>query len=495
MLPSFEAARPKRQGMVRERAIPRIEKTGSSSGELLLACSPTVLTASQRFSSWLKDILLSRGEGLWTLLAFLIVETVAVAAYTSVGGRYALTLDLLGRLCIMGIVFAFTAKGLDTFKKEKRLFPRPVGSLLMFAWAICIVPSCFLVGTAGAFVVLTSAAAWLCAMLWACIAFLRPRPKTFFVIGTPTKTTASIHLFCAKAEKSNLNSFYWDVEESQLGRFNLSTVVVTRGGVGSREAIDFLKRALQSGVNIVDEKEFYVEIFGRLPVFGNVHDCDVIVGMAARLPLSETAMRIFDILLAAIALIFLAPLMVLVAIVIRLDTKGPVFFLQRREGRNNVPFNIFKYRTMLHSDSEGPLEFTKAFDPRVTRVGKILRHFHLDELPQFLNVLRGEMSLVGPRPEALSFAQEMREQVPAYDIRYAVRPGITGVAQLNQGYALGEVSATLEKLSYDFYYLERRNVWMDLSLLLRTMFFIWHDTSYRMNKKPSQPALDEAKVG
>jgi len=161
------------------------------------------------------------------------------------------------------------------------------------------------------------------------------------------------------------------------------------------------------------------------------------------------------------------------ALSIKLSSPGPILFTQMRQGRFFEPFRVFKFRTMRH-EGDGSAEggFTRVGDTRVTAVGRILRRAHLDELPQLFNILRGEMSLVGPRPETLEFARKMDAELPLYELRYLVRPGLTGHAQLKQGYAMDTVLDTRTKLSYDLYYLCNYSIRMDLQLLLRTVLLL-----------------------
>jgi lipopolysaccharide/colanic/teichoic acid biosynthesis glycosyltransferase len=135
------------------------------------------------------------------------------------------------------------------------------------------------------------------------------------------------------------------------------------------------------------------------------------------------------------------------------------------------PFRIYKFRTMRveHSDEAGGAGFAGADDPRITGIGRLLRGSHLDELPQLINIVLGEMSLVGPRPEPLEFARRMAAQVYLYEQRYLVRPGLTGYAQINQGYAMDSVAATKVKLSFDIYYVCHRSLLMDFAIMARTL--------------------------
>jgi lipopolysaccharide/colanic/teichoic acid biosynthesis glycosyltransferase len=135
---------------------------------------------------------------------------------------------------------------------------------------------------------------------------------------------------------------------------------------------------------------------------------------------------------------------------------------------------MLKFRTMAHApgDGAGARGFTQVGDQRVHRVGRLLRRTHLDELPQLLNILRGDMSLVGPRPESLEFAERMDRELPLYELRYLVRPGLTGHAQLKVGYALDTVEDTRRKLAYDLYYLCHYSMRLDIQIMLRTAFFL-----------------------
>lgn len=157
----------------------------------------------------------------------------------------------------------------------------------------------------------------------------------------------------------------------------------------------------------------------------------------------------------------------LIAIAIKLDTPGPVFFVQERVGYRGRPLWVIKFRTMRVNQSLPDAAFTLANDPRVTRVGRWLRVRRLDELPQFWNVLKGEMSLIGPRPEQRKLAERFATSIPSYVDRYLVKPGITGWAQVMQGYVDSE-AGTYEKLAYDRYYVQNASIQLDWKILRRT---------------------------
>jgi len=180
--------------------------------------------------------------------------------------------------------------------------------------------------------------------------------------------------------------------------------------------------------------------------------------------------RGFDILVSFFLLIGLLPIIALVAAAIKLDSRGPVLFHQARIGRNRRIFSILKFRTMVVGADAGPA-YTAGGDPRITRVGRILRKLRIDEVPQLLNVLSGDMSLIGPRPEWVRLVPDYEEKIPFYHLRHLVKPGITGWAQLNFHY--GEsLKDTMEKLRFDLYYIRFYSPVLDLEIVLKTMLHV-----------------------
>jgi putative colanic acid biosynthesis UDP-glucose lipid carrier transferase len=207
------------------------------------------------------------------------------------------------------------------------------------------------------------------------------------------------------------------------------------------------------------------------------HSVREIAGMPV-LTLSETpltgtsllAKSIEDLLLSAAILVAISPLWLLIALLIKLDSPGPVFFRQERMGWNGKAFRIWKFRTMyVHQPEGGVIKQAERGDPRITRVGKILRKTSLDELPQILNVLKGEMSLVGPRPHAVQHDLEYAQRIADYFARHNIKPGITGLAQV-RGYRgeTREIGQMMRRVESDIEYINNWSVWLDLSILLRT---------------------------
>ena len=177
-------------------------------------------------------------------------------------------------------------------------------------------------------------------------------------------------------------------------------------------------------------------------------------------------------MLVIIGTIFLLTLIFLIAVTVKFSSKGPVFFLQERIGYNMRPFMIWKFRSMhIDAEKEGA-RWASLNDARVTRVGRWMRRWRIDELPQLINVIKGDMSLVGPRPERPTYVQCLKERIPYYDLRHTVRQGITGWAQIRFRYAASEEDSHL-KLQYDLYYVKNLSLGLDLRILLETIRVIF----------------------
>jgi len=186
-------------------------------------------------------------------------------------------------------------------------------------------------------------------------------------------------------------------------------------------------------------------------------------------PVTHLYKRLFGILLSVVGLILLMPTMGLVALIIKLDSRGPILFRQKRVGENGKVFDLLKFRSM-HVDAEaitGPV-WAKKDDCRITRVGRLIRRVRFDELPQFINVLKGDMNFVGPRPERPHFVEQLNEKIPYYNQRHTVKPGITGWAQVRYHYG-GSIDDTLEKLQYDLYYVKHMSIPLDLLIIFQTV--------------------------
>ena len=182
--------------------------------------------------------------------------------------------------------------------------------------------------------------------------------------------------------------------------------------------------------------------------------------------------RMIDIVLSLVGIIVLAIPMLIVAVIIKLDSPGPVLFKQKRVGIHKTYFNLYKFRTMrTDSESEGTPLLAVKNDERLTKVGKFLREHHLDELPQLFNVFVGDMSFVGPRPERKYFIDKIKEVNPDYDYLYLVRPGITSMATIYNGYT-DTMEKMLKRLEMDLEYLQKRSLWLDFKIIVTTVLNI-----------------------
>ncbi|MFP5276882.1 MAG: exopolysaccharide biosynthesis polyprenyl glycosylphosphotransferase [Acidobacteriota bacterium] len=184
--------------------------------------------------------------------------------------------------------------------------------------------------------------------------------------------------------------------------------------------------------------------------------------------------RLRDLVLAVAAIVLFAPLMVLIALAVKLDSPGPVLFRQTRVGWKGQSYRLLKFRSMRQNAEAGGARWAQLNDPRVTRVGKWIRRLHIDELPQLFNVLAGQMSFIGPRPERPEFVRQLEREIPLYPLRHSVPPGITGWAQVKYPYA-ASVEDARQKLQYDLYYIHHASPLLDLRILLltvRTLVFL-----------------------
>jgi exopolysaccharide biosynthesis polyprenyl glycosylphosphotransferase len=274
--------------------------------------------------------------------------------------------------------------------------------------------------------------------------------------------------------------------DSVITQYHPDLVVLTAGRKPP-ETFSRLLDAAQAGFRVVHLAEFYEYAFGRVPVEDLSYEWFLSVLHLYQRRYSRAIKRCLDLAGASLLLLLTLPLFPLLALFVY-QTEGPIFLRQSRLGEHGKVFTIFKFRTM-YADAEAPGQavWASAQDPRLTRTGGIMRRLRLDELPQIWNVLRGEMSLVGPRPERPEFLAELSGRVPYWTRRHLIKPGLTGWAQVRQGYtASAEQTAT--KLSYDFWYLRHRSLTVDLAILLRTMVVVLHGDRVPIGRLRAVPA-------
>jgi sugar transferase (PEP-CTERM system associated) len=242
-------------------------------------------------------------------------------------------------------------------------------------------------------------------------------------------------------------------------------------GVSDRRGslpIDQLLEARLSGVCVEDVATTYERIAGKVLVEGIWPSWLIFSDGFRAARRARVAKRGFDVVTAIIALVVGAPLMAVTALAIRLDSRGPIFYRQERVGQGGRVFTLWKFRSMRVDAERGTPVWASDRDDRVTRVGRAIRFTRVDELPQLWNVLGGDMSLVGPRPERPFFVEQLAAQIPFYNTRHVVRPGITGWAQVKYRYGSSAEDAT-EKLRYDLYYIKHLSIGFDLTILIDTV--------------------------
>lgn len=246
-----------------------------------------------------------------------------------------------------------------------------------------------------------------------------------------------------------------------------TVVVLDRSAQADESIVAQAANLHEHGVRVRTLSLFYEQWLAKLPV-SELERVSLMfdIGEVHRLRYSRLS-RLVDILMAAVGLVVLVPASLLVALVNPIGNRGSLLFRQDRVGRNGRVFTIIKFRTM-RDDPTPTSEWTDEDDPRITTFGRLLRRSHLDELPQVLNILRGDLSVVGPRPEQPRYVAELSEKLPFYEVRHLVRPGLTGWAQVKYGYA-GDEEDALEKLQYEFWYLRHQGLILDMRIIGRTI--------------------------
>jgi exopolysaccharide biosynthesis polyprenyl glycosylphosphotransferase len=228
--------------------------------------------------------------------------------------------------------------------------------------------------------------------------------------------------------------------------------------------------AEEQGTEVTSLPVSYEEMFGRVPIYLLQSDwiLRTFIDQTRTSSIYETVKRLIDIVLALLGGLALVALFPLIALIILLDDGFPIFYHQPRVGKNGVPYRIYKFRTMVKDAEKAGARTASENDARITRLGKFLRRSHIDELPQVINILKGEMSVVGPRSEQIELVNKFQKELPFYRARLLVRPGLTGWAQINQRYAT-TTEDTGVKLEYDLYYIKHRNLMLDMTIILRTV--------------------------
>ena len=255
-----------------------------------------------------------------------------------------------------------------------------------------------------------------------------------------------------------------------ITHYHIDLLVLATTQPLSSQLINDLLIAESRGIEILDLPDIYQRLKKIIPI-NHIKDENWFLKSRAfyalNSPIKVRIKRFMDLLLGLLVFLLALPLWPLIALLIKITSKGPVFYSQERIGKNETRFFIHKFRSMIEKAEEDEPLWARENDQRVTAIGRILRRFHLDELPQLWNVIKGEMSLVGPRPERPWFSEKLSTSISYYNLRLLGKPGMTGWAQINYPYA-ASLQDSKEKLEYDLYYLVHFNFLLDLKILIRT---------------------------
>lgn len=274
------------------------------------------------------------------------------------------------------------------------------------------------------------------------------------------------HVFDHYLKKNN--GFHVITTDQEREEAGLEPYVVYQDGHIDEATTEALIKSKLAGYTVMELEELVEKETGRIPLdFVNIHwfleNFEVADRSFFRLN------RFFNMTMSIILLLLLFPVGLLTAFVHKLFSRGPLFYIQERQGLHGRPFGMIKFRTMVEGAEKNGAQFAGKNDSRITPIGKFMRRLRIDEIPQFINILRGEMSMVGPRPEREVFIDSLSKEIPYYKLRLLVPPGLTGWAQINGVYAGNNTDDHKMKLEYDLFYIKNRSIFMDLLIILRTI--------------------------
>jgi len=395
------------------------------------------------------EIPLKNWEPFVEVLPWMLVCSVILFAFLGMYRRRVYKLSQLIGLSAMGVIGIALLTIAITFWLREFAFPR---SVILIAIPIQIILICIL-----RYVV------WSLELLWV-------GKKNVLVIGSVNEASQLVNHLNQKISGGGWFVFKDIIEPSSLTKLPGNLIdfdaVLISSSLSREEKAAVLEVCLDAGIEVFVVPDMYDILLSRGQLI-SLNALPVIqvqnMGLST---LQAFAKRSFDLVITIISLLILMPVLILFALMIKISSRGPVFYKQKRVGLLGKNFHLYKFRTMVDNAevNTGPV-LSVDQDPRVTKVGRILRASRLDELPQLINVLKGDMSLVGPRPERPFFAHQFADIIPNYYRRHIVRPGLTGLAQI-----YGKYSTTPEdKLRYDLYYIKNYSLFLDLKIILSTI--------------------------
>jgi exopolysaccharide biosynthesis polyprenyl glycosylphosphotransferase len=258
----------------------------------------------------------------------------------------------------------------------------------------------------------------------------------------------------------------------QIKKKKINTIIFTKDFELDERLLKLLYFYSSEEISFLNLKQAYELIYEKIPVSIISQSWFLNNVQGRQKKFYDKIKRVLDIILAILILIVTSPISLLIALAIKLEDKGLIIYSQKRIGKDKEPFTLYKFRSMKPNAEKGKAQWAKEEDKRITKTGKIIRKLHLDELPQMINILRGEITFVGPRPERPEFVQDLEEEIPHYDLRHIIKPGFTGWAQIKFRYGRSIIDSK-EKFEYDLYYLKNRSPLLDIEVLLKTfqLFF------------------------
>lgn len=439
----------------------------------------------------LRKMVFFLGEGLLIFLSLLIVDW-----YMLTPGLFHLDLPLnASRALLVTLIFQFCLYLFDLYDVNGNLtLPNTFTRMIQAFGVGCIILAAIYHNFP--FMIITTQIFWT-GYIWICLTVLLWRGAYYFilknryfvenvlVVGTGTLAADiamevegvqdSVHRICGfvgtgqptfNPYKAPVRSHLEDYEELFL-RYKLQRIIVALDDLRGETPIKTLLKCKMHGISIEQGASFYERLTGKILV-EKVPPSSIIYSDGFRSSWWTSRLkRTIDVVAAILLFLLSLPVLLLTALLIKLESPGPIFYVQERVGEKNKPFRLIKFRSMRQDAEANGAVWAAENDPRVTRIGSIIRRLRIDELPQLINIFKGEMSLVGPRPERQVFIDELVKKIPFYDIRHELKPGVTGWAQVCYPYGASELDA-LKKLEYDLYYMKNLSIAFDLLIIFKT---------------------------
>lgn len=422
-------------------------------GDLITLLLSVFIVFQQRMMYWSADVLLA--PGLWVIILIVLANLYIFGAYDLDRVQRFISVFLRQTLAVFVGLLAVVAINYLMSKDRTGLFGRSVliGSLLLFLF-------------------FSSLYRWILKSI-----FTKVSEKVEWLFLTSDHV---MDFFSKDIEKNPVSGkFHYlsspelNMLEENLNRPWDSIVIAMEPKSLSKNISRVLMRARLNGQRIIDLVSFYESIYRKVPIYFLEHEWFIMTEgfQLLHFPIAIRIKRLVDLFLAFFLLILIWPVMLIAAIIIKLESQGPIFYRQIRTGKDGVEFSIYKFRSMRTDAEAQGAQWASKNDPRITRWGKFIRLTRIDELPQLFNVLRGEMSFIGPRPERPEFDAILEKEIPFYNLRHLVRPGITGWAQVMYPYG-ASVEDAKEKLQYDLFYIKNYSLLLDFLIVLRTISIV-----------------------